>query len=67
MISPNGQIFELQANTPHNLYVKDNLMHADYEAWRVIEDKNSPRAKELMARMLQTAEQFEIPVNINSI
>lgn len=67
VISPEGQVFELQANTPHNLYVKDKLMHADYEAWRVIKDKDSPEAQELSRRMFETAKQFEIPKNIETL
>ena len=66
VVSPNQQVFELQANTPHNLYVKDNLMHADYEAWRIIKDKDSPAAQELSKRMFKTAEQFEIPKGIEN-
>ena len=66
VVSPKGQVFELQANTPHNLYVKDNLMHKDYEAWRIIKDKNSPEAQELSERMFEIAKQFEIPKNIEN-
>lgn len=64
--SPTGQVFELQANTPNNLYVKDILMHKDYEAWRIIEDKESPEAVRLMETMLKTAEQFEKPKGIEN-
>lgn len=64
--SPTGQVFELQANTPNNLYVKDILMHKDYEAWRIIEDKGSPEAVRLMENMLETAKQFEKPKGIEN-
>lgn len=67
MESPNGQIFELQANTPNNLYIKDNVMHEDYEKWRVLPDKNSPEAVEIMNRMLETSKQYEIPKNIETL
>ena len=64
VVSPEGQIFEIQANTPHNVYVKDELMHDDYEAWRIIEDENSPEAQRLSKKMFKTAEQFERPKDI---
>ncbi|MCL1892428.1 MAG: hypothetical protein FWF97_04050 [Alphaproteobacteria bacterium] len=65
MESPTGQIFELQANTPHNLYIKDNLMHKPYEAWRVLDPK-SPEAGVLMDQMLDIGKGFEMPKNIQT-
>jgi hypothetical protein len=65
MESPNGQIFELQANTPHNLYIKDNVMHKPYEAWRVL-DKESPEATAIMGDMLEIGKKFEKPKNIEN-
>ncbi len=64
VVSPEGQVFEIQANTPHNVYVKDELMHEDYEAWRIIEDPKSPEAQRLSKKMFKTAEQFERPKDI---
>lgn len=67
MESPNGQVFELQANTPHNLYIKDNVMHSDYEKWRVLPDKNSTEAVEIMNRMLDLGKQYEVPKGIENL
>jgi hypothetical protein len=65
MESPTGQVFELQANTPHNLYIKDNVMHKPYEAWRVLDEK-SQEAKVIMDEMLEIGKGFEKPKNIET-
>lgn len=56
VLSPDGQKFEMQFNTPHNLEVKEE-MHKYYELARV--EKNAAKKKEYNDKMMELSTKYE--------
>lgn len=57
VLSPDGQQFEMQFNTPHNIEVKEE-MHKYYELAR--EEKNAKKKKEYYDKMMEISKGFEV-------
>lgn len=66
LISPDGQKMELQFNTPKNLDIKYNKMHAVYEKQRVLEE-GTPEWKKYNDEMLRLTGEFDNPKNIEKL
>lgn len=57
VLSPDGQQFEMQFNTAHNIEVKEE-MHKYYELAR--EEKNAKKKKEYYDKMMEISKGFEV-------
>lgn len=44
VMSPDGQVFELQFHTPQSFDVKQNVTHGLYERFRLLEDGDPEKA-----------------------
>lgn len=65
-ISPDGQVFELQFNTPAGLEAKEKYSHPIYEKIRVM-DKNDPRRKNLEEELTRVWQNIPIPRDIKEL
>ncbi len=65
--APNGQKFELQYHTPESFALKDGQLHKLYEQWRIIKEKASPEAIDLMAKMQNLSSGLQKPVDIEKV
>lgn len=63
--SPDGQKFELQFNTPHNLNIKEYRLHPVYETWR--KERNPYRKEYQKKRMSKITKLFDDIFEVDSI
>lgn len=67
MLSPEGDRVELQFHTPESLELKESSNHALYEAWRVIDDKESVDAQVLNSQMIANASSLVTPPRVENL
>lgn len=67
IVSPDGQIFEMQFHTPESFALKNGEMHKLYEAQRQIKDEMSAEFIRLRDRMFELSDGLEVPKGIEKV
>lgn len=65
-ISPDGQIFELQFNTPDGFETKEKFSHPIYEEIRKLKD-GDPRIQSLQQKLVDVWKNVKVPNNITEV
>lgn len=66
LVSPKGQVYELQFHTPLSFDVKQNETHALYEQYRVL-DPATPEARAIEKQLIDISSKIPTPPNMQDL
>ncbi|MDR2932896.1 MAG: hypothetical protein LBV27_07285 [Oscillospiraceae bacterium] len=67
VVSPDGQVFELQYHTPESFALKNGKLHDLYEKQRILSDDESPEYLRLSGEMFDLSRLLKVPRGIREV